>query len=49
MRYSSPRMTVTYFNPRPREGGDVGQLGLVRFKGISIHAPARGATRGRRS
>ena len=26
----------------PREGGDVGQLGLVRLKGISIHAPREG-------
>ena len=34
-----------HFNPRPREGGDHFHAGQVaRHTGISIHAPARGAT-----
>ena len=38
------------FNPRPRTGGDVGHPGRWRGGGrVSIHAPARGATRIRRS
>src|SRR5208337_4330958 len=36
------------FNPRPRAGGDVLHQRLDSVGGIvSIHAPARGATRGR--
>ncbi len=35
------------FNPRPRAGGDATQfLNLSRLTGVSIHAPARGATSG---
>ena len=34
-----------YFNPRPREGGDFGKKSVgISAGGISIHAPARGAT-----
>ena len=36
--------TPSYFNPRPREGGDVFVAALLTSLGISIHAPARGAT-----
>ena len=37
------------FNPRPREGGDVVQRKMQDFPlAISSHAPARGATTGRR-
>ena len=34
-----------YFNPRSREGSDMPELRLTCGKKISIHAPARGATR----
>ena len=35
------------FNPRPRAGGDLGQVrGGLRAPPVSIHAPARGATPG---
>ena len=34
-----------YFNSRPREGGDGLALGVCHFVNISIHAPAKGATR----
>ena len=33
------------FNPRPCKRGDVVAFGLVGSVGVSIHAPARGATR----
>ena len=34
-----------YFNPRSREGSDVGTaVVLIKEHWISIHAPARGAT-----
>ena len=33
-----------YFNPRSREGSDGSKIALMNFTGISIHAPARGAT-----
>ena len=37
--------TAQYFNPRSREGSDVGKRLHSLFKfGISIHAPAKGAT-----
>ena len=36
---------IQYFNPRSRKGSDFGKLFLCLKKGISIHAPARGATR----
>ena len=32
------------FNPRPRAGGDAGYIESVAAGGVSIHAPARGAT-----
>ena len=32
------------FNPRSREGSDVGRCNLERLTAISIHAPAKGAT-----
>ena len=35
---------VVDFNPRPREGGDYDVRRSFRITGISIHAPARGAT-----
>ena len=42
---SMPRKTPTlYFNPRPREGGDLHMTQLADHVAISIHAPARGAT-----
>ena len=35
----------TYFNPRPREGSDVGNMEIMTFGlKISIHAPVKGAT-----
>ena len=37
--------TGVYFNPRARKGRDGGDGRLLAVKGISIHAPARGATR----
>ena len=37
---------IGYFNPRPREGGDfAGDIAALVVARISIHAPARGATR----
>ena len=34
------------FNPRPREGGDgSAEVYVLPLQGISIHAPARGATK----
>ncbi len=36
------------FNPRARTGRDDGFFGLIDQFDVSIHAPARGATRGRR-
>ena len=38
------KTSYCYFNPRPREGGDVDKLLSDMRKIISIHAPARGAT-----
>ena len=36
---------MTCFDPRPRTGGDRPVIGhLVDRQGVSIHAPARGAT-----
>ena len=35
---------LVYFNPRPREGSDDGRNGRDGAKGISIHAPVKGAT-----
>ena len=32
------------FNPRSREGSDKGWTTVSKFVGISIHAPAKGAT-----
>ncbi len=41
----SPRVHITYFNPRTREGCDKRRTRLYHRRGcISIHAPARGAT-----
>ena len=38
---------TTNFNPRPRAGGDGNLVSIIRDnKGISIHAPAQGATSG---
>ena len=34
-----------HFNPRSREGSDQKGLTMVRITKISIHAPAKGATR----
>ena len=32
------------FNPRPRAGGDFGHIAWDKYRKVSIHAPARGAT-----
>src|SRR5208283_1828341 len=37
--------TVYCFNPRPRAGGDCEFISWIEFEEVSIHAPARGATR----
>ena len=37
-------LDIIHFNPRARVGRDTGRLYLVRRMGISIHAPAWGAT-----
>ena len=34
----------SYFNPRPREGSDEIHASVIVVKGISIHAPVKGAT-----
>ena len=39
-----PALICTYFNPRSREGSDAKEEGVEPESGISIHAPARGAT-----
>ena len=36
--------SITYFNPRSREGSDDNAGAATSARGISIHAPARGAT-----
>ena len=38
------REGTEYFNPRSREGSDNGELLTYFNYGISIHAPAKGAT-----
>ena len=38
--------TYAYFNPRSREGSDVGDVQVFDDALISIHAPVKGATRG---
>ena len=35
---------VTGFDPRPREGGDIQRAFSIVREGVSIHAPAKGAT-----
>ncbi len=40
-----PRTRDTYFNPRSREGSDLAVDKDAVIKGISIHAPAKGATK----
>ena len=40
----SLRNSLMHFNPRSREGSDAGRYGEYIYKGISIHAPAKGAT-----
>ena len=40
---SSP---IWRFNPRPRTGSDELAAHVLRSRGVSIHAPARGATSG---
>ena len=43
MKYPCMMSMVSYFNPRPREGGRPRALWRSRrHLGISIHAPARG-------
>ncbi len=32
------------FNPRTREGCDLIQANIAGYQGVSIHAPAKGAT-----
>ena len=51
---SDPRLaplsrTVVYFNPRSREGSDAEENAQSGVQLISIHAPAKGATRSARS
>ncbi len=41
----SPRATLGCFNPRPRAGGDLRIRWLRPRNVVSIHAPARGATK----
>ena len=41
---SSRRSALTGFNPRPRAGGDSPLTSHARYRRVSIHAPARGAT-----
>ena len=36
--------SISYFNPRSREGSDLPMAMLASVLGISIHAPAKGAT-----
>ncbi len=38
--------TMTRFNPRARMGRDIGDKTAPRLQGVSIHAPAWGATTG---
>ena len=38
---------IFYFNPRSREGSDDKTLQNTAITGISIHAPAKGATKAR--
>ena len=38
-------LSATDFNPRSREGSDCSHVCAERVRGISIHAPARGATK----
>ena len=41
----SSRNIIPYFNPRTREGCDIGfDIDLANAIGISIHAPVKGAT-----
>ena len=42
---SSSSPTISDFNPRSREGSDIGNAALVAVFRISILAPARGATK----
>ena len=35
---------LSHFNPRSREGSDMGKVDAECQAGISIHAPAKGAT-----
>ena len=44
-RISGDCLTPSYFNPRSREGSDQKEVFGVHDNNISIHAPARGATR----
>ena len=47
VRRTSPREPLMRFDPRPRAGGDARRDGCrCRLSGVSIHAPARGATGG---
>ena len=41
---ASASAAMMYFNPRSREGSDVGRAAADRQPLISIHAPAKGAT-----
>ena len=45
MQFTARRATPTHFNSRPCERGDRPCLPVSRPAEISIHAPARGATR----
>ena len=45
LRLLLPACPARSFNPRPRAGGDVDRVGCRPADDVSIHAPARGATR----
>ena len=48
-RRGTRRCTRRCFDPRPRAGGDATDRGSLPVADVSIHAPARGATRGCRT
>ncbi len=44
---SDSKLVKDNFNPRSREGSDGKRLKLIQQMNISIHAPAKGATKTR--
>ena len=45
--YHLHTFSCTYFYSHPREGGDIEDSNFVERQYISIHAPAKGATKDR--